>query len=136
MCLAVYIASSIELPTSKWNELVPAFYLEAVSTGEKIIKQFSLPNVYYAGSHEGCGCGFFKEGEEGEEFEIHQSNYASLAQCIRSAHEKGADVELFVCWEGDQGSKPEFVESTTAAELESPAYQFKEKQFIHVLKNA
>lgn len=136
MCLAVYIASSIGLPTTKWNESVPAFYLETVPLGENVRKQFSLPNVYYVGSHEGCGCGFFKEGEADEELEIHQSNYASLARCIRSAQEKGAELELFACWEGDQGSKPEFVESTTATELENPAYQFKEKLFIHVRKSA
>lgn len=136
MCLAVYIASSIELPTTKWDKSAPAFYLEAVPAREKVRNQFSLPNVYYAGSHEGCGCGFFKEGETDEELEIRQSNYSSLAKYIRSAQEKGAYIEIFACWEGDQGSKPEFLESATTTELEGPAYQFKEKQFIHVRKDA
>ena len=133
MCLAVYLGSSLELPESKWNEAAPAFYLEPAGSHEdEARRQFSLPYVYYAGSHEGCGCGFLKEGEVGVELVTHQANYDSLVQRIREVQEKGASVELFSCWEGDQGLAPEFIESLTADEIEDPSFQFKERQFIRI----
>jgi hypothetical protein len=56
MCLAVYIAASSELPDIPWNRESPAFHLSQVSAENVVRKQFSLPYVFYAGSHEGCGC--------------------------------------------------------------------------------
>jgi hypothetical protein len=135
MCLAVYIASSNLLPPVAWDKDAPAFYLESVPAGEAVHRQFSLPHVYYAGSHEGCGCGFFKEGETGEEAERCQANYAALARVLRAALSGGVKAELFACWEGNQGDPPEIFESVTPDELESPSFQLKELQFLRVAED-
>ncbi len=57
MCKALYLASSLPLPESKWNERNPGLYVEAVPESEAAVRRhFSKPHVYYAGAHEGCGC--------------------------------------------------------------------------------
>ena len=60
MCLAIYIASDIELSTSKWDKNSPSFYSESIEPNKHygVDRHFSKPYVYYLGSHEGCGCGF------------------------------------------------------------------------------
>jgi len=136
MCLAVYLATESTVPPIEWNKESPAFYLEAVEEGQPVCKQFSLPYVYYAGSHEGCGCGFSKDGEVGPELEHYQANYRSLGHTIRAALAQGSKVEVFTCWEGDQGDMPEFIESITPTELEAPNFELKELQFLHVTHDA
>ena len=133
MCLAVYIASSIELSTSAWEKGAPGFYVEKVPPGDKVRRQFSLPHVYYAGSHEGCGCGFLKEGHFEDELKVRQANYGPLAQCIRIAQARGARIELFSCWEGQQAVKPALSESRTVDDVETPAFQLQEGHFVNVI---
>jgi hypothetical protein len=135
MCLAIYLASSNLLPPIAWDEDAPAFYLEPVPGSEEVHQQFSLPHVYYAGSHDGCGCGFAKGGYTGEEIERRQANYAALARVLRAALSGGAKAELFTCWEGDQGKRPEISESVTPDELESSSFQLKELQFLRVVED-
>jgi len=51
MCLAVYIASSNPLKLIDWEKSKRDFYVTNLSTHESpVMKQFALPNVYYAGS--------------------------------------------------------------------------------------
>ncbi len=59
MCMTIYIASEYPLPTSLWDEANPCFYVSALSErDESVRRQFTKHWIYYAGSHEGCGCGF------------------------------------------------------------------------------
>jgi len=133
MCLAVYIASNKPLPLVNWNNDRPRFHVLAISEEDKgIAKQFKNKNVVYAGSHEGCGCGFFKEGEEGEKLKIRQANYEELAYYLSSLKFSGAKLELFSCWEGDQAETPEFRERISLATLVSPEFQFKEKAYYEI----
>ena len=132
MCLAVYLASNLELQPSSWSERQPGYYLERVKPGKVVCRLFSLPYVYYVGSHEGCGCGFLKDGEVGEELELHQANYWALVKCIKEAQSRGANIELYACWEGDQSLEPVAVEAFTPSTLGEPEFQFSERHFINV----
>lgn len=135
MCLAVYLASRIPLPTSKWNRERPEFYLEAVSEikDRLVVTQFTLSNVYFAGSRQGCGCGFLKDGETDEELKVHQENYRSLGRVLDEILKQGARAELFACWEGDQAEPAEFTDELTIAQLLAPEFEFKELQFVRVV---
>ena len=86
----------------------------------------------YAGSHEGCGCGFFKVGQVGEELQIRQQNYYDLVAYIKSALEAGSKVEIFSCWEGDQNAKLDHDVQVSTSEISSSDFQFKEKALYHV----
>jgi hypothetical protein len=132
MCLAIYVASDHELPTSEWDKDRPAFYLEPLSRAEAVRKRFRYEQVYYAGSHEGCGCGFSKDGLEDDEIDEHQRNYLALGQIVRDALAKDAKIQIFTCWEGSQSAQPESISSITPKILESPEYELKELELLDV----
>jgi hypothetical protein len=68
-----------------------------------------------------------------EEFEICHANYTALADCIRAAKRRGAAIELFSCWEGQQSAQPEFVESVNVDTIEGPSFCFKEGHYVRVV---
>jgi hypothetical protein len=56
----LYLGSDVPLPTSKWRKESPGFFLSDTEDEIQVARRhFSKHHVYYAGSHEGCGCGFF-----------------------------------------------------------------------------
>ena len=134
MCLAVYIASDKPLPLISWVEEKPSFYVEEAkndNTGVK--KQFKYQYIYYAGTHEGCGCGFFKDGEVGEELAKVEENYTNLSVFLKNAKESGAKLQIFSCWEGDQTAEPEFREEINEENLNEKEFEFKEKALYQVV---
>jgi hypothetical protein len=106
MCLAVYIASAKELPLVAWEEAQPAFYVDDVVPDDPVRARLSMQNVYYLGSHEGCGCGF-KYGvmPAGLENQEEEAKGRAAVDALRAYVAKAAvdqPVELFACWEGEQ----------------------------------
>jgi hypothetical protein len=136
MCLAVYLASNIEVHPIAWNSAAPAYFLQPVVNDHAVRKQFSLQFVYYVGSHQGCGCGFSKDGEIGKERDLCQENYTTLGRTLREAICGGTPAELFTCWEGDQGEPPESIHSVTPAEIEEADFQLQELQKLVVSPDA
>ncbi len=134
MCLAIYIASNKPLPLIPWVEEMPAFYVkEVVKDGAGVKRQFQYKYVYYAGSHEGCGCGFIKDGESGEELAQIEENYKRLSAYIKDAKESGALLQLFSCWEGNQTQEPEYREEIDENTLNESLFEFKEKALYRVV---
>jgi hypothetical protein len=131
MCLSVHIASNVPLPVSTWNPEARAFYLEAVPVDASVRERFSLPNVYVAGTHLGCGCGFSRY-ENDDERDKTQANYTALAGVIRDALSQSSSVELFTSWEGDDVLEPEVLESVSVSKLLLPEFELKERQFLRV----
>jgi len=133
MCLAVYIASDQELPLIAWNEQKRAFYVGELSAADDVVRrQFSVPNVRYAGSDAGCGCGFFKDGVVGQELVEAQQNYEQLAAYISERLNSGAQIQLFTCWEGDQQSPKESSDNIEANNLLEKDFEFREKYFYQI----
>lgn len=130
MCLAAYLRSSCPIPEIKWNKNAPAFYIEAVEKSSRVRRRFSVPYIYYIGSHEGCGCGFLKAGEVGTDLERCQENYKALGQAIREHMRLGATIEVFSCWEGEQASEPKSYAIMNTTILESPTFELKELEHI------
>lgn len=128
MCLAVYLASDKPLPLIEWSEKEPSFYVGELTKFDKSVKiQFEFPYIYYIGSHEGCGCGFFKEGREKEEVRRAEENYSQLVSYIKNAQSTGTKNQIYSCWEGDQDSDPEFRENIDLSCLTDKNFEFKEK---------
>ncbi|WPD22298.1 MAG: hypothetical protein SD837_19160 [Candidatus Electrothrix scaldis] len=88
--------------------------------------------VLYAGSHEGCGCGFIKEGEVGEQLEMVQSNYKQLASYLQKLRTSGYNIEIFVCWEGGQGAEPELRQRINVETLVMEGFEFQEKTYYEI----
>ena len=134
MCLMVYIGSDKPLPLIDWNEDKPAFYISELSKYEKGVKsQFKFPHVYNVGSHQGCGCGFFKEHNEEEKLAQAHDNYLQLKTYLQKAREMGANNQIFSCWDGDQDTRPEFREKIELNRLLEANFEFKEKAFYEIL---
>ena len=136
MCLAVYVGSDARLPEIPWNKDDPAFHLLQAGSSDPARRQFRGPYVYCAGSHEGCGCGFLKYGEQAEALACSQSNYDALRAVLGSALRAGASVQLFTCWDGDQAAPPESVRSIGVSLLASPAFELKERELLDVADDA
>jgi hypothetical protein len=97
---------------------------------------FCYANVYYAGSHEGCGCGFSKDGRDSQELEQCQQNYRSLAGVLSSAVRGGARVQLFTCWEGKQTADPETTGIIAVEQLVEPEFELQQLSLLAVRRGA
>jgi hypothetical protein len=138
MCMMVYIASDDPLPTSAWDEVRPCFYVTELSErDEPVRRQFTKPFVYYAGSHEGCGCGFqFVESDGFEEdpdaLAASRNSRRRLAEFLAAALQHQSEVELFACWDGDQAAEPEHRDRIRPADLMRDRTVFREKERLIV----
>src|SRR2546430_472858 len=112
MCMTVYLASSVPLPAVPWDEQRPSFHVVGLPPSQQAVRgHFRQPYAYYAGSHEGCGCGFQygeyeaadPDAEELAELERHKQSRALLADYLKEALRGVPQIELYACWDGDEG---------------------------------
>jgi hypothetical protein len=140
MCMMIYIASEHPLPTSSWDEARPCFYVEALSErDEPVRRRFTKPWVYYAGSHEGCGCGFqsgqYEGLEEGADaLAAARDSRWRLAEFLAVALQHQSEVELFACWDGDQTAEPEHRGRLRPSDLTRDRASFREKEFLIIFE--
>ena len=67
MCIMVYLAADEPLQLLEWNEMQPGLHASLPAPNEDRVRvQFTKGTLVYAGSYEGCGCGF-QNGEYGPE---------------------------------------------------------------------
>lgn len=114
MCHALYIASNKPLPLIEWNEDKPDFCVMELQEREEVVrKHFTLPFVAYAGSFEGCSCGFVYDDEPIDDDEFEQQYDRQARESVRKLSEyvtnilKSGSVEMFACWEGEQEDEPD-----------------------------
>ncbi|HYJ90954.1 MAG TPA: hypothetical protein VEV84_06585 [Pyrinomonadaceae bacterium] len=133
MCLSVYVASDDELQPIKWIEDRPAFNIRDLEQwNSEVRRQFSLPFVAYAGSHAGCGCGFIREGTAYPELVEVEENYFKLATYLSELRDKGASIQIFSCWGGDEGHKRDFNYQISISQLLEKEFEFQERAFYEI----
>ena len=134
MCLMIYIGSDQPLTLIDWNEDNPSFSISDLTKYEKKVKtQFEFPYVYNAGSHQDCGCGFFKKNKAEEALAQAHDNYLQLKTYLQNAREMGANNQIFSCWDGDQDARPAVREKIALKRLVEADFEFKEKAFYEIL---
>lgn len=105
MCRVLYIAADRPLPLIPWNPESPEFHVTEVDDREASVKsQFSKPFVYYAGSHQGCGCAYDLESVsigEPDELTSARGSREALVDYLRDGVEAVGSLELYTCWDGD-----------------------------------
>jgi len=113
MCHALYIASDKPLPLREWDEENPGFWVGVLHEDDLVVrKQFSLPFVVYAGSFEGCSCGFVYDNEPIGDDELELQYDQQARESVKRLGEyvsnilKDGSVEMFACWEGEQEQEP------------------------------
>ena len=148
MCFVLYAASRIDPPLIPWNEQLPELYTSELSDDCEVVRaNFTLPHVFYIGSHDGCGCGFryipleailqedaeaiYSEGVEHQKYT--QPNHRKLFDYIEREFKNEPFLELYGCWSGEEAER-----STTEAEVRldriaDPGFCFRERGFYRVL---
>jgi hypothetical protein len=136
--MMVYVASANPLPESSWDKAKPGFYVQALPyRDEAVRRQFRLPFVYLLGSHQGCGCGFDWEG-----FEELDETYAEcvavrdsrrrLSEFLSLALRNQPEIELYACWNGDQGAEPLFRGQIRPVDLITSRTSFQDGEWLLV----
>jgi hypothetical protein len=138
MCLMVYLGAKKPLNLIAWNDAAPAFHVSGLRDEESPVRnQFSMPYVYYAGSHEKCGCGF-QYGQyrhvyyETEDQERKRESLDALSGYLSRQISRVGPIELYACWDGDQSALPEHRRTLTPHSLMSEDFQFLENELSTV----
>jgi hypothetical protein len=104
LCMMVYIGASQPLEQIPWNEATPAFYVGELHESEVTVRaQFDATYVYYAGSHEGRGCGFqYGQYPEFEDVERHlkRASLDAFSDYLAGQFDRVDTIELYACWDG------------------------------------
>ena len=139
MCVMIYIAADEPLPLVPWDEERPAFHVTDVpKRRRRVCKHFTKRYVYYAGSHERCGCGFQygewpgEEEAEAEGYAASRQSRADLAEYLRQALRLVSEVELYACWVGHEPQAPSRAGSITPDDLTTSRTSFREREFRRV----
>ena len=137
----VYLAADNPLPLIEWQENITPFCVTELSENEQIVKkQFTKPFIVYAGSFEGCSCGFSYDDEPCEDEDdtrrdtLARESVKQLSEYLSNVVKKGS-VEIFACWDGDQSVEPEVRIVVTPSYFSGNEFAFGEKQFIEVVQN-
>lgn len=119
MCYMLYIASDKALPVIEWKDNESVFFTRHLDDHEKLLS-FSLPYIIYAGSYEGCGCGFkdtyiavdpddLNDVEDPEVIAFRKKSLQALYDYLNHALNNNSRLEIFLCWDGEQGESPQNV---------------------------
>jgi hypothetical protein len=140
MCLMVYIGSNQPLDLVPWDASAPGFHVRELGEQDgEVRSQFHFPNVCYVGSHEGCGCGF--QLGEYPEFKddgapAKRDTLRRFASYLTSQIKRGRKLEIFACWDGDQGVPPERRRTLSPSDLVGERFFFLEKEHVTVVDAA
>jgi len=142
MCMMIYLAADLPLRTIEWREDNPGFNTSAVTPGEeRVRRQFTKAHLIYAGSYEGCGCGFQLgeyplESLEPDEVVQRRRSLHEFAAYLREELPRVGRIELFACWAGDLEEPPTHRRVLTPASLETDAFFFLQKELSTVTGDA
>lgn len=141
MCLALFVASDHELPLIPWDEAAPAFNVQPLSEhdGKVLTTHFSKRHARYLGGHSGCSCGFRysaqASGDDADavrENELGRASVAALRAYLQKAIETVGPLELYVCWEGDEGEDAEHALNVSPDHFGGEAFELPERVKFYV----
>jgi hypothetical protein len=134
VCMMVYLAADLPLRIIPWDEAAPAFNTSALGPSEeRVRRQFGKGHLLYAGSHEGCGCGFQlgqypADQTEPEERTRRRESLRALAAYLRGEVARVGTIELYACWDGDQEEPPAHRRALTPSAVDADTFFFLERE--------
>jgi hypothetical protein len=136
MCWVLYLAADRPLPLQPFDQRAPAFNVaELTSHEDGVRQQFSKPFVYSLGAHTHCGCGFDRgqaNPDHPGELPAAEDSLRHLRSYLAEALRVAGPVELFACWDGDQGAGPDHRWTRRMADFGSRMDWFPDRTFIEV----
>ncbi|HXJ23439.1 MAG TPA: hypothetical protein VMT03_24710 [Polyangia bacterium] len=140
--MMIYLAADVPLRTVEWREDAPGFNTSMPAPDEQRVRcQFTKPNLVYAGSYEGCGCGFQlgeypPESLEPDEVVQRRRSLHEFAAYLREELPRVGTIELYACWDGDQETPPVHYRTLTPASFEADTFFFLQKELSTVSEDA
>ena len=136
MCYMLYLGTDVVLPTSEFEGGCIFFLSDTDARIEVARQHFSKSHIYYAGSHTGCGCGFFFDENDGpDEVKQAKASVQKLCETIEVALQSDSSVELLVTWAGFEDVSPERrMEMTPDMIFADTRFPFDEGDFITFTK--
>ncbi|MEZ5316209.1 MAG: hypothetical protein R2752_02300 [Vicinamibacterales bacterium] len=139
MCMAVYAAADAPLPLVEWDTAQPAFNVHPLEPrDEPVRRHFTRPFVVFVGAHTGCACGFAygafapRDDLERAEDARARASVTALRRYLTAAVAELGVVELFSCWEGDQGAEARHRLEVGPDHFGGEAFEFPEKAYFVV----
>jgi hypothetical protein len=152
MCLVLYIGSDVDCPLLEpqdlsvidrddpfWSAKVVPFSVQELAGDEKsAAKHFNTKIVWYAGSFEGCGCGFNASyapewGEPAAEDNPFLAGTESR-RLLREYVEQHQIRQIYACWSGDEAIETEARLDITPDKITDPCFQFPERTLLRIKK--
>ncbi len=139
--MILYLAADQPLSLIPWDDTRPAFHVTELPANRAAVRrQFSRPFVYYAGSHEGCGCGFQygeyevddSDAEEWAEAALREDSRKRLVEYLKAALTKVSSVEVYACWDGDEALPQEHRDHGPVDRLLTDRTFFREREYFLV----
>jgi hypothetical protein len=148
MCLALFVASDRPLHVieeraySKDAMLSPTWPREAQRFHTAVLRQeqegvrshFGYPNVLYAGSYEGCGCGFnygriYPDAEDDvEHLTAARESVNDLVRYVQDSQVR----EIYSCWFDNEAKPIVFQRTVTPEMLAAEDFFFREQELLHI----
>lgn len=134
MCLTVYVASSRPLRYFLDEERYSFLHARELLPSKDAPRQpFSKPYVYHVTSSRSCGCCFqCSEGADDENWTHRKALVAYLERALSIVPE----VELFVCWEGDEESEPVSRDWVSTQDLLLWRTRFEERELLTIVRES
>ena len=108
MCMMIYIGAQQPLTLRPWAETAPGFHVAELSLAiDEVRTRLETSHLYYAGSYEGCGCGFqcgeySEDASSPEELAKCRQSLSDFADYLDSELGRVGRIMLFACWAGDE----------------------------------
>lgn len=154
MCLVLYIGSDTECPLRSpqdftlidpddisWPSNVIQFSVQNLTEDNKAVSQhFSTIHVKYAGSFEGCGCGFnasyYPEWEEPPEEDHHYLAGRESRRLLREYIETHRIRQIYACWSGDESLATESTLDITHEQITNPNFEIPERVMLRISESS
>lgn len=129
--------SVIDQNDPTWPLRVVPFSVEEIGDDQKAVaKPFNTKFVRYAGSFEGCGCGFnasyapewYNRVEEDDHFLAGNESRRLLREHV----EKNQIREIYACWSGDEDIDAETHLDITPEQITDPNFQIPERTLLRI----
>ena len=151
MCLVLYIGldgrppliapqdfSGIDAEDASWpSQVVPFSVQEPTSDTHVVASKFDTKFVYYAGSFEGCGCGFnachVNEWEDPVELSVRALAGRESRKSLREYVENHDVRQIYACWSGDEAHPPTSHAEIEPAKLEDWTFEIPERGMLRIV---
>jgi hypothetical protein len=120
--MMVYLGAPKPLRMIPWDSAKPAFHIDEMlpEFRNRVAPQLDTPHVYYAGSHEQCGCGFqagqYPDPENPRPMQERESLRA-FRDYLRAELAAVPEIRVFACWADDEDEPPQHRRNLTPDDL-------------------